>query len=246
MYDEDASQEGIWPRVRRLAAQLGRQAWFGLRWTAREARPAARAFWSVARPVLRSTGLFLLALLIVFEEWGWRPLANLAARLARWQTWARIEYGIARLPPYAALLVFALPTALLLPLKFFALFLIANGQVALAGLLFIAAKVVATALVARLYILTQPALMQIGWFAAAHDWFMPWKTALTDRVHASSAWRIGRLWKERAKRVAASPWRAMRPGAKAAAAWAAVQVQRLRMLLERGLRGLKQRWATPR
>jgi hypothetical protein len=245
MDDEDAPG-GTWPRLRALVTVLARHAWLGLRWAAREARPAARTFWSIAKPILRSTGLFLLALLIVFEEWGWRPLADLVARLARWRPWARIEYGIARLPPYAALFVFALPTALLLPLKFLALFLVAKGQVVLAGLLFIAAKVVATALVARFYLLTQPALMQVGWFAAAHDWFMPWKTALTDRVHASWGWRVGRLWKERARRVAISQWRLMRPGALAAAAWAAAQAERLRLLAERGLRQLKQRWAAPR
>ena len=63
--------------------------------------------------------------------------------------------------------MFALPTLLLLPLKLLALLLIAKGQVILAGLLFVAAKVVATALIARLFMLTQPALMQIGWFAWA-------------------------------------------------------------------------------
>ncbi|HWB45233.1 MAG TPA: hypothetical protein VG900_07295 [Hyphomicrobiaceae bacterium] len=244
--DDDAGSEELWPRVRRQAATLGRHAWLGLRRLAHEARPALRAFWSVAKPVLRSTGLFLLALLIVFEEWGWRPLAGLVARLARWRPWAQVEYAIARLPPYAALFVFILPTALLLPLKFLALFLIAKGQVMMAGALFIAAKIVATALVARLYILTQPALMQIGWFAVAHDRFMPWKTALTDRVHASWAWRIGRLWKERGKRLAVTQWRHLRPTALAAAAWAGVVARRLRIFAERAVRQLRQRWVAPR
>src|SRR5882724_10544240 len=124
---------------------------------AREARtrlgPMLRAGWSVARPVLRTALEILLALIIVFEEWGWRPLADLLGRLARWRPWAAVEAAIIRLPPYAALVVFALPTTLLLPLKFLALVLIAKGQVILAGLLFLAAKVVATALIARLFVL---------------------------------------------------------------------------------------------
>ena len=150
----------------------------------RSAGPALRAFWGVARPVLKRALEFLLALIIVFEEWGWRPLADLLGRLARWRPWAAVESVIIRLPPYAALVVFALPTVLLLPLKFLALFLVANGQIFLAGLLFVAAKLVATALVARLFMLTQPALMQIGWFASVHDTLMPWKEALVERVHA--------------------------------------------------------------
>ena len=39
---------------------------------------------------------------------------------------------------------------------------------------------VATALIARLFLLTQPALMQIGWFARGYDLVMPWKDALVD------------------------------------------------------------------
>jgi hypothetical protein len=173
--------------------------------------PALAAFWSVAKPILRSILQMLLALIIVFEEWGWQPLANLLGRLARWQPWAAVETAIARLPPYAALIVFALPTALLLPLKFLAIFLIARGQIVLATLLFLAAKVVATALIARLFLLTQPALMQIGWFASGYDTVMPWKDALVESVHNSFVWRVGRIWKERARRLIMRQWWQMRP-----------------------------------
>ena len=79
--------------------------------------PMLRAGWSVVRPVLRTALEILLALVIVFEEWGWRPLADLLGRLARWRPWAAVEALIIRLPPYAALVVFTLPTLLLLPLK---------------------------------------------------------------------------------------------------------------------------------
>jgi hypothetical protein len=182
-----------------------------LREAGRHLGPALAAFWQAARPILRTILQMLLALIIVFEEWGWQPLANLLGRLARWQPWAAVETAIARLPPYAALIVFALPTALLLPLKFLALFLIARGQVVLAGLLFIAAKVIATALIARLFLLTQPALMQIGWFARSYDTVMPWKDTLVETVHNSFVWRVARIWKERARRLVMRQWWQMRP-----------------------------------
>ena len=149
----------------------------------------------------------------MFEEWGWRPLAELLGRLARWRPWAAVESVIIRLPPYAALVVFVLPSALLLPLKFLALFLVAKGQIFLAGLLFVAAKVVATALVARLFVLTQPALMQIGWFAWGYDTLMPWKDALAERVHASWPWRAGRVLKERVERLLGRAGPALAPDA---------------------------------
>jgi len=210
---------------------------------ARIAAPALRESWRLAKPVLRSGLEFLLALIIVFEEWGWRPLAELLGYLGRWRPWAVLESWIVRMPPYVALVVFSLPTLMLLPLKFVALLLIGNGQVVLATLLFIAAKVVATALVARLFLLTQPALMQIGWFAYSYDTVMPWKQALTDRVHASWAWRVGRIWKERLRRTVDAQWRRWRPTTLEMRAALAVRVREVRLLAARAMRGIRQRWA---
>jgi hypothetical protein len=186
-----------------------------------------------------------LALLLVFEEWGWRPLADRLGRLARWGPWAQLEYGIARLPPYAALFVFALPSLLLLPLKFLAVFLVARGQIALAAILFAGAKVFATALVARLFMLTQPALMQIGWFAWGYETFMPWKEALVDRVRASYVWRMGRLIKERIRRAAMARWRALRPTLLEMRALIHAVAVRLGAQLHRALQDIRARRATP-
>ena len=78
--------------------------------------------------------------------------------------------------------------------------------------------------------LTQPALMQIGWFAWVYEAIMPWKEALVDRVRSSWLWRVSRLWKERGKRIVAAQWRAWRPAVlrmrtKAAAAAAQFEPQ---------------------
>ena len=169
-----------------------------------------RVTCALARGVRVGLGI-ILALFILFEEWGWRPLANALGRLAAWRPWARIETAIARLPPYAALLVFVLPSTLLLPLKFLAVLLVARGQLLLAAILFTSAKVAATALVARLFVLTQPALMQIGWLAWVYDTVVPWKDALLERVRVSTVWRMGQLAKERARRTVLVQWRAWRP-----------------------------------
>lgn len=207
----------------------------------RYAGPILLAGWRVARPVLRAALQFLLALLIVFEEWGWRPLAEMLGMLARWRPWAIIESLIIRLPPYAALVVFVLPSALLLPLKFAALLLIANGQLLLATLLFAAAKLVATALIARLFVLTQPALMQIGWFARGYDIVMPWKEALVAQVRASWPWRAGRVWKERVRRLASAQWRRLRPRLLSLEAALTLQAARLRVLARQLARALRER-----
>lgn len=141
-----------------------------------------------------------LALLILFEEWGWLPLQALLARLARWPPLRTAEARIRRLPPWPALALFALPTLALLPVKLAALALIARGQ-PLAGLaVILVAKLLGTAVVARLYLLTQPALLQLAWFARLHHWWLPWKAALLARVRRSWAWRRGRVLRRALRR----------------------------------------------
>ena len=240
---DETELTGPKPGLRQRLTLIGRRALAVGKTAGRLVGPTLRACWQVARPMLRTALQIALALLILLEEWGWRPLADLLGRLARWRPWARLETAIARLPPYVALLAFVVPSALLLPLKFLALFLIAQGQFVLAALLFAGAKVVATALVARIFMLTQPALMQIGWFAWAYDTIMPWKEALVDRVRASWVWRVSRLWKERAKRAVAAQGRAWRP------AWMKIKVmaigasRRLSAQLRRLGQEIRARWA---
>jgi hypothetical protein len=166
------------------------------------AMACARAILLVMR---RSIGV-VLALIVLFEEWGWRPLADALAKLARWRLWAKAEALVAALPPYAALAVFALPTALLFPLKLVALYLIAKGQAIAAGALFLSAKVVGTALVARIFQLTQPALMRLPWFAWAYSRFIPWKEAVFAAVRQTWAWRYGRILKARVRKVMEPVW----------------------------------------
>jgi hypothetical protein len=170
-----------------------------------------RAAWRIMRRALIGLFQLLLALILLFEEWGWRPLAALLGRLRRFRIWERMEEGIESLPPYAALCVFALPSLLFLPLKLAAVYLVAKGQAALAGILFVAAKVFGTALVARIFILTRPALMRIGWFARVHDVIVPWHDAIFARIRASWPWRYGRIVKERVRRSTRDTWTILKP-----------------------------------
>lgn len=158
-----------------------------------------RPLQRLARALRRLAG-GVLALLILFEEWGWQPLQRAMARLAAWPAWRRLEGLIQRLPPWAALCVFALPALALLPIKLGALALIANGQRLGGVALIVAAKLLGTAVVARLFELTRPALMQLAWFAHWYGRWLPWKQGLLDRVRASWAWRAGRVFKRALRR----------------------------------------------
>lgn len=150
---------------------------------------------------LRQAFGYAVALLVLFEEWGWEPLQALLARLTRWPPLAELERCLQRLPPWAALVVFALPGLALLPVKLGALALISRGHPVDGLLLIVAAKVIGTAVVARLYTLLQPALMQLAWFARLHDRWTAWKTHWTGVVRASAAWQAAVRSRQRLRRA---------------------------------------------
>lgn len=147
--------------------------------------------------VLRALWQWPLALLILFEEWGWEPLQRALARIGRWPGFRWIESRVRGLPPYAALLLFALPALALLPVKLLALWLIGQGRVLLGTLVIALAKLIGTAIVARLFTLTQPALMRLAWFARGYARWSAWKEALLAWVRTSAAWRAARAIRRR-------------------------------------------------
>jgi hypothetical protein len=152
---------------------------------------------SLPRRILRNLLLGLLALLLLFEEWGWEPLAAMLARLARLPPWAWVERQIARLPPWGAVAVFALPALSLVPVKLVALFLIADHHAFMGLGVLVGAKVIGTALLARLFTLTQPALMRLAWFARWYPRWKRWKDKVIAQVRGSPLWQAGRRWKAR-------------------------------------------------
>ena len=60
---------------------------------------------------------------------------------------------------------------LLFPLKLLALWLIGQGQTGLGIAIIVAAKLLGTALVGRLFVLVEPQLMTFAWFARALSWW---------------------------------------------------------------------------
>ena len=135
---------------------------------------------------------WLLALVLLFEEWGWEPLQRALARIGQLPGLRWLERLISNLPPYAALAVFLVPTALLLPIKLLALWMMSRSWVLGGTLVIVVAKLVGTAVVARLFTLTQPALMTLPWFARLYARWRAWKSTLLERVRASRPWRLAR------------------------------------------------------
>jgi hypothetical protein len=142
-------------------------------------------------------GLLLLPV-ILFEEWGWDALLALAAFVARALRLQALQRRIAALPPYGALAVLLLPSLLLLPLKLLGLWMLARGLVLWSLLLVVASKIAGTAVLAQLFTLTKPQLMQIAWFAAGYTRWTAWKKRWLDWLRATAPWQAARRWRHSA------------------------------------------------
>ena len=133
--------------------------------------------------------VLLAAVIILLEDWLWDDLARFAAAIGRLPVFRQIEVFIVSLPPYAALGFFAVPSTLLIPVKLIALYFVGHGH-AVAGLLVVVgAKVVGTALVARLFTLTRPNLLRIAWFAWVYERFIAFKARVYAAIKATRAYR---------------------------------------------------------
>ncbi len=161
------------------------------------------------KKLFRAIAAALLVPLLLFEEWGWEPLAALAARLARLPLWARAEQWVRSLPPWGALLLFGVPVLMLFPIKLIALFLFGRGNVMSGTALLIGAKVTGTAVVARLFQLCEPALMRIPLFARWYPRWKAWKDRVLAYVRASAPWRSVRHLSDGVRRW----WRRVRRSA---------------------------------
>lgn len=136
--------------------------------------------------------VYLAALLLMLEEWLWETTQALLARIPDWPWLLTLQRWVGKLPPYAALVIFVAPSLLLVPVKLLALLSITHGHPTLGLAIIIAAKVLGTALVARIYALTRKSLLSLAWFARWHDKLLAFKDRVIAQLHASAGWRRAR------------------------------------------------------
>ena len=144
--------------------------------------------------------LGLLVIVIFVEEWGWQPLAALAAAIARWPPLAVLERQVRKASPRVALALFLVPAVLLVPVKLVALWLIQDGRATLGIATIIAAKVVGTAFVGRLFVLVETQLMTFPWFVRCVAWWRVMRDSVMASLRRSLIWRSGRALRRVARR----------------------------------------------
>ncbi len=137
--------------------------------------------------ILRHFLLTIAAIVFLFEAWLWDILTAFWLWLAGLLPVDRIkqamETQVRRLPPYAALALFIIPALVVLPFKFFGLWLIARGSIILGGATFFAAKISSMGIAAFLFELTRPKLLTLAWFLRLYNLVIrarDWAHALAD------------------------------------------------------------------
>lgn len=131
----------------------------------------------------------IAAAIVFFEQTLIVYLNRLTAAIASWPPIARLEAWLLTLRPYPALLAFVAPSILILPIKVAALFFATKHLFGLALVSLIVGKLLATAILARLYRILRPTLMSIWWFAKADTWFFYWRDQAYAFVKSLPAWQ---------------------------------------------------------
>jgi len=139
--------------------------------------------------ILLAPLIYGAAILLLFEEWLWHASKRVLARLPLLACIVRLETWIASLSPYAALAIFLAPSLLLIPVKILALMSVAHGHATTGLLIVLLAKVLGTALVARLYALTNTALSSLAWFVRWRDALLSFKDRMIAHLRATAAWQ---------------------------------------------------------
>lgn len=118
----------------------------------------------------------LLALIFLIEAWLWDHLEPVVARLVAMIPLrafkAFVAARVARLSPRWTLLVFLAPVVLLFPLKLLEVWLIASHYWIGAIALILAGKFIGVGIVAFIFDVTKPKLLQMPWFLRLYEWVL--------------------------------------------------------------------------
>jgi putative effector of murein hydrolase LrgA (UPF0299 family) len=154
---------------------------------------------------------FTIAVIFVIEAWLWDVFEGLIARcvallpLDDFKQW--LSDTVDRLPPQAVLLIFAIPAAVLFPVKLIEVWLIMHQQWFWAIMLIILAKLVGVGITAFVFEATREKLLQMDWFRAAYDKIIEWrdlartmvepyKIQLRDTIQRLQSESMARFWRD--------------------------------------------------
>lgn len=152
----------------------------------------------------------LLALIFLLEAWLWDHLEPIVARAVNVIPWGKLKIRLATfiedLPPWATLIVFVVPLAVVFAFKVLGLWLLTQHLHLAAVATLVLAKLVGLGVTAFVFDVTRHKLLQLTWFRRLYDfvmWLRDWAHGRVDPLrHRMLVWlrllkpgRGGRLWR---------------------------------------------------
>ena len=141
--------------------------------------------------MLKRIAIWILVLFWLIEEAVWDAINWCEEQIAFLRIIQIVERWLSARTPWQAAGLMLVPALALFPVKFLGLWLIATGH-ALSGVgVIVAAKLIGTAIVARLYRLCQTQLLSLTWFAAGHRLVL----RISAWARTTEAWKTASRWK---------------------------------------------------
>jgi hypothetical protein len=140
--------------------------------------------------------VFLLATIYFLVDAIFLTFAkSLANWIAEHRLFESLRAWIVSLPPYPTLALFALPVAILEPVKPMAAYLVGTGHVGTGLSFLVAGEILKLMMVERLFCLSRDKLMSIPAFA----WLYRKYSAAKDCVTSMKTWQVVRRWSHTAQ-----------------------------------------------
>lgn len=117
--------------------------------------------------ILRAPLVVLVALYFLLDDVVLAAVRPLVAWAAGLRLFVRLSAWFDRLSPYPTLALFAVPFIVLEPPKLISLYLIGTGHFRSGVLMLVTSHLLSIVLIERLFHVSKPKLMRIGWFAYA-------------------------------------------------------------------------------
>jgi hypothetical protein len=152
--------------------------------------------------------VFVLAIVLVFEEWLWDALKAQFRKLAALPLLRALDRKLRTLGPWASLLVLLFPALVLFPFKLAALWALSHGHSVLGIGVLIAAKLTGTGVAAYLFDVVRDSARKLPWFDRLYVAVISLLTRAKAWLRAQPAYQAATRFVARGKALARSWWQA--------------------------------------
>ncbi len=141
----------------------------------------------------------LLAIVLIIEEWLWELLTAIGQIFVRWLHLEKVERWLSQTSPNMALVAFSVPLLIVTPINLAAFWLLAHGLIVQGLLLEVAAKLLGTLLVARVFALTKTQLLTFRFFNSLYTTITGWLRWAHQKIIDTAVYRFAKRLKQDVK-----------------------------------------------